>query len=407
MPKFKYTAIDKQGKELKGSEEAASVQAALAGIRDKGLFPLKVVPVEKGKISISIPFLGKDAVKRKTLTVATRQLATLLGAGLPLVRALRVIEQQQSGGSWKRVLIGLIEAVEGGSSFSDALGRYPKVFSKLYINMVRAGESAGVLDVVLSRLAEYFEKSQKMRSKVISALIYPCLVLGLALVILIGLMIFVVPKFAEMFVDMGIQLPHVTRFLISASSYMLTLKFWLILIGSIIFIKVLLRYMSRFRQGKYILDKIKLKLPIVGKLEQKIAIGRFSRTLGTLVSSGVPILQALTNVKDAVDNEVMGRGLEVVHDSVKEGESIMEPLRQCPVFDTVVINMVGIGEETGRLDEMLIRVADTYDNEADVIIAGITSLLEPLLIIILAVIVGFIVISLFLPLISLLTSMAD
>lgn len=405
MPKFRYTAIDKQGKELKGLSEAASVQAALEGIREKGFFPVKVVPAGKNKFFISIAFAGRARVKRKTLTVATRQLATLLGAGLPLVRALKIIEQQQSSGPWKKTLIGLIEAVEAGSSFSDALGRYPNIFSRLYISMVRAGESAGVLDVVLARLAEYFEKSQKLRGKVISALIYPCLVLGFALIIVAGLMIFVVPKFAEMFADMGVPLPYITTLLISISRYMLTLKFWLVLIGIIVVINLLFKYISKFRQCRYILDRIKIKLPVIGKLIQKIVISRFARTLGTLVSSGVPILQALTNVKEAVDNEVVGHGLEVVHDSVKEGESIVEPLKQCAVFDSVVINMVGIGEETGRLDEMLIRVADTYDGEVDLIVAGITSILEPVLIIALAVIIGFIVISLFLPLISLLTSL--
>lgn len=406
MPKFKYTAINKQGRELKGIEEAAGVQTALASLRDKGLFPVKVIPAEKGRISIQLPFSGGAAVNRKTITVATRQLATLLGAGLPLVRALRILEQQQQTGAWKKTLTGMIESVEGGSSFSDALGRYPKIFSKLFINMVKAGEAAGVIDVVLSRLADYYEKSQKLRSKVISALIYPCLVLVFALSVLMLLMIFVVPKFAEMFEDMGVPLPNVTSFLIKLSHSLLSLKFWIVVVVIAILIKVLFKIINSFSNTKYYLDKIKLKLPVVGKLIQKVIVSRFARTLGTLVASGVPILQALTNVKEAIDNEVVWRGLDVVHDSVKEGESIVEPLRQCPVFDHIVINMIGVGEETGKLDEMLVRVADTYDSEVDVIVSGITSLLEPFLIITLAAIVGFIVIALFLPLLSMLTSLA-
>lgn len=406
MPKFKYIAIDKHGKEVKGIEESSSLQSAMVSIRAKGLFPVNVLPAAKTKIGISIPALRKEAVKRKTVTIATRQLATLLSAGLPLVRALKTLEQQQTKGAWKKTLLGLIEAVEGGGSFSDALGRYPNIFSKLYISMVKAGEAAGVIDVVLSRLADYFEKSQKLRSKVASAMIYPCLVLGVAVLILIGLMIFVVPKFAEMFADMDVQMPFVTRLLIGISQNMLKPKFWMIMAGVGVSGRVFLTFIIRLKKGRYFLDKVKLKLPIIGGLTQKIIVSRFARTLGTLVGSGVPILQGLTNVRDIVGNEVMGHGLLVVHDSVKEGESIVEPLKQCAVFDPVVINMIGVGEETGKLDEMLMRIADTYDSEIDIMISGITSLLEPVLIITLAGIIGFIVISLFLPLVSLLTALA-
>lgn len=403
MPKYRFTAVDKQGREIKGLEESDSVQAVLATIRDRGLFPVKVFPIGKGRV---ISFLTRGGVRSKILTISTRQLATLLGAGLPLVRAIRVIEEQQPAGYWKNVLKGLIEAVEGGSSFSDALGRYPQIFSRLYINMVKAGESAGLLELVLARLAEYFEKNAKLRGKVISSLVYPCLVLFMALLILMGLMIFVVPRFAEMFIDMGIELPRVTNFLINTSKGMLTFKFWVILIAIIIFTRVLINSIKRFNMGRYLLDMIKLKLPIIGMLVQKIAISRFARTLGTLVASGVHILGALNIVKETIGNEVVSKGISVVHNSVKEGESIVAPLRQTPIFDPVVINMIAVGEETGKLDEMLIKVADTYENEVDVIIAGITSLLEPFLIIALAIIIGFIVISLFLPLVKLLTTLA-
>jgi len=405
MPKFRYTAINKQGKEIKGKQEAENVQDVLADIRHRGLFPVNVIPA--GKSGFFIFFSRKLSVKQKIVTMGTRQLAILLGAGLPLVRALKVLEDQQPAGSWKKVLTGLVEVVEGGSSFSDALGRYSDVFSKLYINMVKAGEAAGTVDVMLGRLADYFEKSQKLRGKIISALVYPSLVLGMAFLILIGLMVFVVPKFSAMFKDMGVTLPAMTKLLIGTSSQMMTLKFWLILVGIAIFIRLVFKFVYKFKRGKYMLDTVKLHLPVVGKLINKVIISRFSRTLGTLVSSGVPILQAINNVKDTTDNEVMSRGLELVHNSVKEGESIVEPLAQCPVFDPVVVNMIAVGEEAGKLDEMLIKVADTYANEADVVIANLSSLLEPILIIILALIVGFIVISLFLPLVSLITALAQ
>lgn len=402
MPKFKFIAVDKQGKEIKGIEESDSVQAVLAGIRDKGLFPVNVSPLGKGRL---FSLLAKGGVSRKIFTISTRQLATLLGAGLPLLKALRVIEEQQPAGHWKNIIKGLIESVESGSSFSDALARYQHIFTRLYINMVKAGESAGLMELVLTRLADYYEKSQKMRGKIISALIYPCLVLGMALLILTGLMIFVVPKFADMFTDMGVELPGMTKFLINTSNNMLTFKFWGSLILIIILIKSAINFIQRFNKGRYLLDKIRLRLPVIGRLVQKLAISRFSRTLGTLVASGVPILGALNIVKETVGNEVVSKGLTIVHDSVKEGESIVNPLRQASIFDPVVINMVAVGEETGKLDEMLIKVADIYENEVDVIIAGITSLLEPVLIITLAIIIGFIVISLFMPLVKLLTAL--
>lgn len=403
MSKFRFTAVDKQGKEVKGIDEADNVQAVLSILRDRGLFPVNVIPADKGKLFEN---LLKGGVKNKVLTISTRQLATLLNAGLPLTKALRVIEEQQPRGYWKKALRGLIESVEGGTSFSDALTRYKDIFSRLYINMVKAGESAGLLDLVLGRLADYFEKSAKLRGKVISALIYPCLVLCMAFAILAGLMVFVVPKFAAMFSDMGVELPAMTRFLISTSKRMLTFRFWGIIIGTVIFIKLLISFIKKYDKGRYMLDLIRLRLPIVGKLINKIAISRFARTLGTLISSGVPILGAINIVKETVGNSVVAKGLMTIHDSVKEGESIVAPMRAAYIFDPVVINMVAVGEETGKLDEMLEKVADTYENEVDVIIAGITSLLEPFLIIILAVIIGFIVISLFLPLVKLLTSLA-
>ena len=402
MEKFRYLAVTKEGKEIKGVEEADNMHQVVSVIRERGYYPVKVSPVEKrGKFSL----LNQAKVKNKILAVSTRQLATLLGAGLPLIRALNVIADQQQG-YWKKVLLGLIEAVERGSSFSDALGRYPRVFSKLYINMVKAGESAGLLDLILDRLADFYEKSQKLKSKILAALIYPCIVLAMAVLILIGLMIFVVPKFAAMFQDMDIELPGITSMLINISSKMATLRFWIIVAITIVLIKLLFAFAWRISKIRYVFDMIKLKFPITGKLTCKIAVSRFGRTLGTLVASGVPILQALNIVKETADNEVVARGLSMVHDSIKEGESIVAPLRQVFIFDPIVINMMAVGEETGQLDKMLIKVADTYGDEVDVIISGLTSLLEPFLIIIMAVIIGFIVISLFLPLVKLMSSMA-
>lgn len=403
MANFKYVAIDKHGKEIKGIEESDSMNQVVSLIREKGLYPVSILPVIRKSIFSS---LSKGSVKRKVLTVSTRQLATLLTAGLPLVRSLKVIRDQQPAGYWKKVLTGIIEVVERGGSFSDALSRYKNVFSKLYINMVKAGESAGLLEVVLNRLADYSEKSQKLRTKVFSALMYPFIVLGMAILILIGLMIFVVPKFAQMFDNMGVELPVMTGILIRSSSKMLTLKFWLIVIAIVIIAKLLFSFLKKIKKGRYVLDNMKLKLPVFGKLIQKLAISRFASTLGTLVGSGVPILQALNIVKETVGNEVISEGLSTVHDGIKEGESIVAPLRSLTIFDPMVINMIAVGEETGKLDEMLLKIADTYESEVDIMVSGFTALLEPFMIIGLALIIGFIVIALFLPLVSLLTSLA-
>jgi len=403
MPKFSYVAINKQGKEIKGIEEAEDIQVVLSSIKDRGLFPVKVIPVEKKSAS---PFFAGNAVNAKAVTLFTRQLSTLIGAGLPLVRALKIVEEQQPRGHLKNLFKGLVESIESGGSFSDALNRYPNVFSKLYVNMIRAGEAAGLLDLVLSRLADYFEKGQKLQARVKSALIYPCVVLLVALVVLIGLMIFVVPKFTALFSDMGIELPLITRILISTSKAIMTWKFWVAMMLVAAVIKVVFSAIMKSKAGKYFSDRILLGLPIIGKLMHKMIISRFASTLGTLVSSGVPILNAINIVRDTVNNEVVSAGLKRVHDSVKEGESIVAPIKQAGIFDSVVVNMVAVGEETGKLDEMLMRIASTYENEVDVAIAGLASMLEPFLIVTLAVIIGFIVISLFLPLVKLLTTLA-
>lgn len=406
MAKFRYQAIDKHGKELKGIEEASSIQVVLSILRERKLFPVKVLPVEKRGLFSFLSSMSAGKINRSMFIVSTRQLATLLNAGLPIVRALKVIQDQQPKGAWKNTLAGLIEAVESGSSFSDALARYPRVFSKLFINTVRAGESGGVLDLVLSRLADYLEKSQTLKKKIIAALIYPCVVLAFSLLVLTALMIFMVPKFISLFEDLDVQLPFLTQLLINISHNMGQLKFWLFIVVGIVLVKLLFNFIRTTEKGRFVLDSIKLKVPVAGKLTQKIMVSRFARTLGTLVGSGVPILEALNNTKETIENAVVFRGLTIVHDSVKEGESIVDPLRQCVVFDAIVVNMIAVGEETGKLDTMLLKIADTYDGEIDIIIAGMMSLLEPFLIIFLAIVIGGIILALFLPLVELLTSLS-
>ena len=417
MPKFKYVALDSKGKETQGEVDAETQTAALGMIREKGFFPTSVVEVDpraqkkkKGlvfpaargggmKMELRLPsFLVH--VKSKQMTAFTRQLATLINAGLPLLRGLQVLSRQEKNHALKQAIDEMAESIEAGSTFAEALSQRPRIFNKLFVNMVRAGEIGGVLDVVLLRLSEFMEKAQKIKSKIISAMVYPVVVLIMASVILTLLMIFIVPKFQEIFKDLleGQALPGLTQFVLAVSRTM-TLRLPFVIIGIFLFV-FLLKLIGKTRMGRYGIDRIKLSIPIFGVLNQKTAIGRFTRTLGTLMTSGVPVLQALNIVRETVQNEVIGRAISSVHDSVKEGENMAPPIEASGAFPPMVVSMVEVGEETGELPEMLMKIADNYDDEVDNAVSGITSIIEPILIICLALIVGTIVISLFLPLIS-------
>lgn len=406
MPIFTYEALDSQGQVVHGEIEAASNEEAIVKIRGKSYFPtnVKEKSAKKTRAPIAGPRKRKKAiafgkVKAKQLTTFTRQLSTLVDAGLPIVRSLKILEEQQKPGVLKNQLGDVAEDVEGGSSLSEALAKHPKTFDKLYVNMVRAGEAGGVLDSILERLAGFMEKSQRLKKQVISALIYPAAVITAASGILAAIMILVIPKFEEMFKDMRMTLPQMTQMLINFSHW---LRDWWFLIPVVPFgVFVLLKIIGANKTGRYILDKVKLKMPLFGIIISKSTISRFARTLGTLIGAGVPILEALSIVRNATGNAVFENAIGRVHDSIREGENIAGPLGQTKVVDAMVLNMVDVGEETGELDKMLIKVADTYDEDVDALVSGMMSLIEPLLIIILGTAVGFIVISLFLPLISL------
>ena len=414
MSSFNYVAMNNQGKEVTGVIESENTTAAIAKLREKGFFPTSVTidkagQGDKKKSKKKKSFLNAEitifsgGVNGSVLALFTRQLATLIDAGLPLLRSLNVLGDQQKAGCLKSTLEDVSESVEGGSSFSESLEKFPKVFSKLYVNMIKAGEAGGVLEVVLNRLAEFAEKSEKLKKRVKSAMIYPAFVITVAMAVLSFLITFIVPKFAEMFTDLDLELPWMTSFLISVSD--IARDQWYIPIGAVIGGIVFIKVLRRTNKGKYIIDVFLLKVPLVGMLISKISIARFTRTLGTLITSGVPILQALVIVKDTAGNEVIAKAVESVYESIREGESIVEPLRLCKVFPPMVISMIEVGEETGALAEMLIKIADNYDEDVDVAVEGLTSLLEPFLIVFLAVIVGFIVIAMFMPLISLLQQM--
>lgn len=425
MPTFSYIALDIHGEQVKGSLEAGSANAAASQIREMGYYPTlvkeekvsrttgRVVKAKKAggggglQMQIKIPGLT-TRVGVRDLAAFTRQLATLIDAGLPVVRSLNVLKEQSKPGPLRDVLTDLVESIEGGSSFSEALARHPSTFSKLYVNMVKAGEIGGVLEAVLDRIAQFLEKEIDLRRKIRGAMMYPILVTVAIVGILAFLITFVIPTFKDMLIDFGggeATLPVPTQILlgsvrvITGRDFVLPNIVWVI-IGLILMVILFKVVVSKSQRVKYLVDTIKLKLLIFGPLVKKSAIARFSRTLGTLVNSGVPILQALNIVKETSGNEVLGRCMTTVHDSVREGESIARPLAESRFFPPLVVNMVDVGEETGSLDSMLIKVADAYEADVDVAVEGLSSTLEPLLIIGMGCIVGFIVVSLFLPLIQ-------
>ncbi len=426
MAKFSYIALDAKGKEISGVLESDSTTAAVSRIREMGYFPTSVKETDKdkkvGKMAtgatlagpaapkkgfgqIEIKFLGGGRIKSKVLTSFTRQLATLIDAGLPLLRGLDVLRKGEKNVVLKNTLVKLAESVEGGSTFSEALAQHPKIFNRLYVNMVRAGEAGGVLDVTLTRLADFQEKAQKIKNKVISAMVYPSVVVCVALSILVFLMMVIVPKFQEIFRDLleGKELPALTQFVLGVSN-LIKNHFLPVLVG-IVGLVILIKVLGKTQPGRYLLDRIKLNLPVFGPLIRKVSIARFTRTLGTLIASGVPILQALNIVRETSGNAVLARAIGKVHDSVKEGERIIQPLEASGLFPPMVISMVDVGEETGALPDMLMKIADVYDDEVDNAVAALTSLLEPIMIVFLAVIVGTIVIAMFLPLISVITTL--
>jgi type IV pilus assembly protein PilC len=410
MPLFAYSAVDAKGKTHQGTLEANNASDAAAAVKKKGMFPTNIAETvaeagkPKGK-GFSFKFslgggTGTGKVPAKILTVFTRQLSTLISAGLPLLRSLRTLSKQEKNPNLRKIMAGLAESVEGGTTFSEALSQHPKAFNKLYVNMVKAGELGGVLEVVLTRLAEFAEKSQRIRGKVTSAMVYPLVVLTIAVGIVTFLMLFIVPKFEAIFKDMlgGRPLPFITQVIMDLSRFIQ--GNFILIAGAIAVAVVGIRFALRLPGVSTAVDEYKLKLPLFGDMLTKTSVARFSRTLGTLVSSGVPILQALQITRDTAGNARVSSAIENIHDNVKEGESMVSPMEASQIFPPMVVSMVQVGEETGQLPDMLTKVADVFEEEVDTAVAGLTSLLEPVMIVMLALIVGTIVVALFLPLIT-------
>ena len=420
MGTFLYEAMNSVGQSVKGEVDANTSDDAAAKVRAMGNFPTRIKeksgakkgPAKSGGPGGAGPAGGSGggggqarrsvgAVNKKLLTTFTRQLSTLIDAGLPILRSLRILEQQQKPGMLRVAIRMVAEDVEGGATLSEAMARHPKAFDRLYTNMVRAGELGGVLDVILQRLADFMEKSQALKRKVVGAMIYPIAVITFAVLIVSGLMMFVIPQFSTIFADMGSKMPAMTKALLDLSAWMKNYG-WILIVSVPLAGYATIKLLKTTPGGRLFIDRCKLGIPIFGRIVSKTAVARFTRTLGTLLTAGVPILEALQITRDTAGNEVYSRALARVHDGIREGESFAGPLRQAKIVEPMVVNMIDVGEETGELDKMLNKVADTYDDEVETLVASMVSLMEPVMVIGLGIIVGFIVVSLFMPMVGML-----
>ena len=429
MPNFKYTALDQNGVEKTGIITADTKIAAAEMVRAQGLLLRECEEVAKGAKATAPKDAkkknakgGKKAkeaksgkaggsVKQKELMIFTRQLATLIDAGLPLLQSLNVLNKQEPNPNLRATIGALGEAVQGGSTFSEALSAYPKMFNRLFVNMVKAGEIGGVLEVVLNRLAEYQEKANKLRGKITSAMVYPLIIMVIAVGILIFLMLVIVPKFKEMFEGQNMELPALSQFVFNFSDNCMATDIVPFVPNAVFFLALIavaivgLSFWKRTPKGARAMDNFMLKIPKMGHLTRVNAVARFSRTFGTLVSSGVPILQALMITRDTAGNVVVADAVNKIHDSVREGESIVTPMSSASnIFPPMMISMVDVGEETGQLPDMLMKVAEVYDEEVDNSVTALTAMLEPLMIVFLAVVVGGIVLAMFMPMMKIMES---
>ena len=409
MPTFEFEAMNSEGKAVRDQVQARNTDEAIAKIREQNLFPTRVreraqkagAPGEgRGK---KVGFII-GGVSNKRLTEFTRQLSTLTDAGIPVVQSLNILEQQMRPCALKRIVGAVSGEVESGSSLSEGMGKYPKAFDNLYVNMIKAGEAGGVLDVVLQRLAEFREKAARLKRRIVGAMIYPAVVITFAIAILTIVIVYVIPKFMGLFTDLDVELPLPTRILLRSSE--LGVRYWYLIPTAPIALFVFYKLIRATRMGRRVFDWLKIHVPVFGKILSKGAIARFTRTFGTLISSGVPILEALTISRDTAGNVLLADAISNVHDGIREGEPIADPLRESGVCDEMVVNMINVGEETGDLDKMLMKVADNYDDQVDTAVEGLTAALEPVMVVMLGSVIGFVVVSLFLPLITLMESLS-
>jgi type IV pilus assembly protein PilC len=401
MPVFTYTGKDAKGKRVSGERIAESKQALVSQLRRERIEagPVKV----KGK-EFALPTFGSGKVKAKELAIFFRQFSVMIDAGLPLVQCLEILAGNQENPSFQKALTDVRTTVEGGATLANSLRNHPKVFDDLTTNMIEAGETGGILDTILQRLATYVEKIVKMRAAVKSAMVYPTAVIGMAVLIVGALLKWVVPTFIKLFDGLGVELPLPTRMVIALSNFVQ--NFWWFAIGALIALVVGVKYIRKHPAGRMTWDRMMLNLPIMGILLRKIAVARFTRTLGTLITSGVPILEGLSITARTSGNAVLENALMKVRKSIEEGRTIVDPLKESGVFPAMVTQMIGVGEATGAMDNMLQKIADFYEDEVDAATKDLLTMLEPLMIGILGVAVGGIVISLYLPLFKMIGKLA-
>jgi type IV pilus assembly protein PilC len=394
MPVFVWQAQTRQGDVRKGEMEAPNAEAVSAALRRQGLNPTRV----KGKpreIKINIPGLG-DKVRDRDIVVFTRQFATMIDAGLPLVQCLEILGAQSDNKTLGKTLETIRADVEGGASYAEALSKHPKIFDELYVNMVHAGETGGILDTILARLSAYMEKAIALKKKVKTAMVYPAVTMGVAVLVIAILMIFVIPKFADMFTGAGGELPYMTRIVIGMSHFAASYKMLYIVVGLAIALFFLKRYYAT-TPGRRRIDGIFLRLPVFGPLIRKVAVAKFTRTLSTMLASGVPLLDALEICAKTAGNKVVEDAVFSTRESITEGKTIAEPLEGTGVFPPMVVQMISVGEATGALDNMLSKIADFYDEEVDNAVEALTSLMEPMMMVFLGGAIGFVVIAMYLP----------
>lgn len=398
MPIYEYTAFNSSGKTVAGIVDADSSRSARVKLRHTGIFVTELREYTKSKDTkagafFSIPFFKK--VKTQDISLMTRQLSTLVGAGLPVVGALTALSEQTENSHLKKIITNVREKINEGSSLADALEEYPKYFSNIFINMIRAGESSGALEIVLLRLAEFLEKQLALRRKIQATLAYPVIMMAIGSLVLFFLLAYVVPIVTRMFAETHAALPLPTIILIAVSGT-LQRGWWLIMLSMVLAVFGIKRY-SNTEKGIYVMDRIKLNLPVFGNLIRKTAISRFTGTLGILLKSGIPILKSLGIVSAIVDNVIISDAIDTARKNIKEGEDIASPLKMSKLFPPIVIHMIAVGEKSGNLEDMLLKITEAYDSEVESAVQGLTALLEPIMILVMGVVVGFIVLSILLP----------
>lgn len=399
MPKFNWEARTRTGGTQKGVIEAATVDVVEAQLKRYGFSNIKIKPESKA-LSFKLPkFGGGGKVNEKDLVIFTRQFSTMIDSGLPLVQCLEILAKQQENKAFQEILYKVKESVESGSTFADALGKHPRAFDQLFVNLVAAGEVGGILDTILTRLAAYIEKSMKLKKQIKGAMVYPITIMSIAVVVVGVILVFVIPTFAKMFADFGGELPAPTKFVIALSDFLI--KYLIVLIaGFYAMIWAIKRYYAT-PIGQKNIDRMALKAPIAGPLIRKVAVAKFTRTLGTMVSSGVPIMDGLEIVAKTAGNKIVEEAIYAVRQAISEGKTMAEPLAACGVFPPMVVQMISVGEATGAMDAMLNKIADFYDDEVDDAVGAMTAMMEPLLMVFLGTAVGGLVVAMYLPIFKL------